>query len=667
MVSSELAPSSKGSDTWEGVLKTFWRLLRSSSLPSGVDSAHANPSDSLYLLKPLEDVDLLHVVAREIRSPAKEVVRIAALVAYTGLTWYPRYHKALQTLAQTFAKVPPAQAPNIAEGVRRLAVARLCRASTAAFVAEVLAGSEFPEKTAGNAVVLLSGFTETGLGMNFMSAMPVLLQGASADNSNDHANDEGLLKDIACLIINGAVDPALPSSEGGLVLSSLWEKVIRLDRETQGTVLRLIRITASHVVTVTKPRPCTEQEIEHILVLSGGLSTSCACSLCELGETGIMRVDWDAILALLVSLQGDRREVALRSAIWLNSESPTWLCWPDVLARVEALDDAGARLEVMEVLADLLRCGKDVEWRAGKDEDFAAGVPPRFDRWVQWLVQVAHSPKWLAIVKKLYGQLLHADPDGQSSLVYRLSCTHRFPCGWTASAGCGCDCYCEFITQHVVPLLGSICGEMSPRLLDTIAGYVRWRRGPQLVRAAWWLQHVASLRLDAKLLGEPRVLSDLLSCHKLFETDASLKLLEGVSLDAAAISAQAVCNPCRGLPTSLTLEVFRHLTSSYAAGANHSRKDACKFAAASAGFLVFMPKPIQQAPWVSTLLHSCCLHWQLHGVEVAQITSLLRKAFQQSIAIRSACRELPPLMSLADLRPDCPKADNNLALLLVAF
>jgi hypothetical protein len=508
--------------------------------------------------------------------------------------------------------------------------------------------------------------------LEFVSAIPILLQGACEDVADEytkrHGSNKGLLKDLACLIIDGAVDPALTSSKGGLVLRTLWEDISRLDSESQGTASRLLRISASHVVTVTKPRPCTEQEIEDILVLSAGLSTSCAQTLCELGETGIMRADWDAVLALLVSLQGVRREVALRSAIWLNAESPTWLCWPDVLARVEALDDAEARLEVMEVLADLLRCGKDVEWRAGKDEDFAAGVPPRFERWVQWLVQMAHCPKWLAIVKKLYSQLLRADPGGRSCLVYRLSCTHRFPCEWTAPANCGFGCYCEFATQHVVPLLCSICGDPSPDLLDTVAGYVRWRRGPQLMRAARWLKDVASLRPDAKLLGEARVLCDLLSCHKLFETDASLEVLEGISLDKAAISAQAVCTPCRRLPTSLTLEVFQHLTSSFAAGASHARKAACKFAAASAGFLVFMPKPIQQAPWLSTLLRSCCLHWQLLGLDVAEITSLLRKAFQQSIAVRCACRELPPLMSLADLRQsDRHMSHNNLALLLVAF
>jgi hypothetical protein len=418
---------------------------------------------------------------------------------------------------------------------------------------------------------------------------------------------------------------------------------------------------------LTKPQHCTAQEITNILTLATGLPKACAYSLCELGETGIMRVDWEAILTLLVGLQGERREVSLRSAIWLNAESPAWLRWPEVLAYVEALEDPGARLEVMEVLAELLRSGKEVEWKPGKDEDFAAGVSPRYERWVRWLVQVAHCPKWLGIVKTLYGRLQQADPDGKSCLVRRLSCAHDFPCGWVAPREFGCHCYCEYVTEHVVPLLFSICDAPTPELLDTIATYIRWRRGPQLAQAAQWLTQVAKMRPDASVLGEARVLCDLLSCHKLFENRAGLRSLEGVPLGVAAIAAQAVCTPCRRLPTSVALEVFTHLTSSYAAGAVHTRKDASDFAAGAAGLIAFMPKALWQAPWVSGLLRSCCLRWRLAGVGPARIMVWLRKACQQSLAIRCVCHEPPPLLALSDICCDHPGMDNSLALLVVAY
>merc|ERR1711924_273604 len=230
---------------------------------------------------------------------------------------------------------------------------------------------------------------------------------------------------------------------------------------------------------------------------------------------------------------------------------------------------------------------------------------------VDWGTQ---SPKWSGIVKTLQGRLQQADPYGKSCLVKQLLCTHDSRCGWVAAPESGCQCYCEFIADHVVPLLFSLCPTPTPELFDTVATYVRWRRGPQLARATAWLTQAASTRPDASLLRQAPVLCDLLSCHKLFETKAGLRALDSVPLDVAAIAAHAVCTPCRRLPKSVALDVFTPLTSGYAAGARHTRKDASHFASGAAGLIAFMPKALWHTPWVSELLRSCCLRWQLTGV-----------------------------------------------------
>lgn len=657
----------------------FWQLLRSSSLPSILE-AEKSGFGNAHFLNPFSELDLLHVAAFEIRRPAADVVRIASLVASVGFTWYPQHRITLHKLVQLLAAHSDLKATCIVRGLRHLAACQLCVVCTAADVAKILAAATEPQEAACRAALFLDTLHRAKPWLKFMRVVPILLQGWEGGKNGSEAE---LAKGIAQLCADGALEPPDPSKPDCLDIERVWRALTQLDMHGQDLVLRMIRITALHVVALSKaasfatPQPCSANEFENIITLVRELKMSDVVLLTELGDAGILRSDWAVILSLLASLQGTRREVALRSAIWLNAESPAWLQWPDVLAHVESLDDATARLEVMDVLAEILQCGKEVEWRSGKDEDFSAGVSTRFQRWVHWLLKVAHCPKWLALVRKLYGSILPLDPSGKSCLTWRLSCSHAFPCSWVAPDGLGCSCYCEYLVDTVVPLLLSICPDATPELFDTVANYVRWRRGPELVIATSWLKQAivsrAASRTDANTPVPASILSELLSCHLLFESKTRLQALVDVPLEIAAASAHAVSKSCRNIPTQAALGIFQHIIQGYSVGhlccqsPGGDRKAACEFAAAAAQVLAFMPRDLRQAQWITGLLRSCCIRWQLQGVGTHRLTQLLRKACHQSLVIARVCKEPPPFIALLNGCCECGGLEHNLALLLVAY
>jgi len=647
---------------WESLIPRFRAALRSSEIPTSPGCTSRN-------LEPLAAVDLLHVAAREVSGPVDSVLRVAALVEAVGLTWYPVYKPSLQTLMHHLGAAPE-DAPEIAQCLRRLVDARLCTAPTAPKVAAALSDTARIDEATGGALELLDSFCpvpEDASRQRLLAAMPTILRGLSSGCDSTCAVTKGLAR----LCVEGVLFP-------GPALDNLQCRLARLDQAAQCVALRLLRATTQQVLPAAPykgavPRrrggassseegealqPCTEKEIEDALTLAEGLSTENANALCELGNAGIMRSDWGVLLATLSTMKGERRMEALRCAEWLHAASPAWLSWAEVFARVEALAEKESgnyrRQTVMSSIAEVLLCREEREMRMGKDEDKTTGVSPRFERWIRWLLQVAHSPKWLDIVSDTYVRLLPLDPGGKSCLISRLASAHSFPCGWCAPHSLGCTCYCEYILETVVPQLMDLCDDPSVELFDAVASYIRWRRGPQLLAAMTWLEEAAAGGAGAAggPLRKASIVAELLSCHKLFELPAGIKALSDTPLEVAAVASQAVCKVSKQLPAAVALAIFQHLAAGWKSGALQTRAATQELATGLARLLARAPENLRAAnvTWLSMLLRSCCVRWRLGGVGASHLTELLVHACRQTLNVRTTCRSPPPLLALLTAR-----------------
>lgn len=499
--------------------------------------------------------------------------------------------------------------------------------------------------------------------------MPTILRGLGSGCGSSSAVTKGLAR----LCVEGVLFP-------GPALDNLQRRLLRLDQPTQCVALRLLHATALQALPAAPykgavPRqcgrasssevsevgeilqPCTEKEIADVLTLAGGLSAESAHALCELGNAGIARSDWGVLLATLSTVKAERRMEALRCAEWLHAAAPAWLSWAEVFARVEVLAEKESghyRRQLMSSIAEVLQCREEREMRMGKDEDSTTGVSPRFERWIRWLLQVAHSPKWLDIVSDTYVRLLPLDPGGKSCLISRLASAHSFPCAWCAPASLGCACYCEYILETVVPQLIALCDDPSMNLFDVVATYVRWRRGPQLLAAMDWLQEAASGGAGAAggPLRKASIVAELLSCHKLFELPTGIKALSDTPLEVAAVASQAVCKVSKQLNAAVALAIFQHLAAGWKSGALQTRSATQELATGLARLLARAPENLRAAhdTWLSVLLRSCCVRWRLGGVGASHLTDLLVHACQQTLNVRTTCRSPPPLLVLLTAR-----------------